>query len=285
MLTESSDALQEALVSGFVIFMMVSVGLDLTADKLKAVFRAPRVLFSALTVNYGIIPLVFLALIQLTGLEGMWVTGLLFVAVAPGGPVAVVLIQNARGHLALGVSLLILMNLLNTIATPLGIWAVDAMPLTTDGQSPVWGMIRTIVLVQLVPLAAAMVFRARRSELAIALQPRFERASKILLVVVAIGVLASELQRIGDVPLALIIVCNVAALVSLLLGWWLTPGRREDKIAVALSTPYRSISVVLLLLTAWVKSPDAFIAAMLYSGTMLWMCLAASTWIRRRQDP
>ena len=100
MLTESSDALQEALVSGFVIFMMVSVGLDLTADKLKAVFRAPRVLFSALTVNYGIIPLVFLALIQLTGLEGMWATGLLFVAVAPGGPVAVVLIQNARGHLA-----------------------------------------------------------------------------------------------------------------------------------------------------------------------------------------
>ena len=41
MLTQSSDAMQEVLVSGFVIFMMVSVGLDLTTDKLKAVFRMP----------------------------------------------------------------------------------------------------------------------------------------------------------------------------------------------------------------------------------------------------
>lgn len=283
MLTESSDALQEILVSGFVIFMMVSVGLDLTTDKLRSVFRTPKVLGSALVVNYVLIPLMFLALIDLTGLDGMWATGILFVAVAPGGPVAVVLVQNARGHLALGVSLLILMNLLNTIATPLGIWALDAMPPTQDGQSPVWGMIRTIVLVQLVPLGAAMFFRARFSALAIALQPRFEKASKVLLIVVAIAVLATEMQRIGSVPIALIVVCNVAVLISLLLGWWLTPGTREDKIAVALSTPYRSISVVLLLLTAWVKSPDAFIAAMLYSGTMLWMCLAASTWIRRRQ--
>ena len=44
MLTESSDALQEILVSGFVIFMMVSVGLDLTTDKLRSVFRTPKVL-------------------------------------------------------------------------------------------------------------------------------------------------------------------------------------------------------------------------------------------------
>ena len=285
MLTQSSDAMQEVLVSGFVIFMMVSVGLDLTTDKLKAVFRMPRVLTSALIVNYVVIPAMFLALIEVTGLDGMWATGLLFVAVAPGGPVAVVLVQNARGHLALGVSLLILMNLLNTVATPLGIWALDAMPPSSDGQSPVWGMIQTIVLVQLVPLAAAMFFRANWSGLALSLQPRFEKASKVLLVVVAIAVLASEAQRIGDVPIALIVVCNVAVIISLMLGWWLTPGNREDKIAVALSTPYRSISVVLLLLTAWVKSPDAFIAAMLYSGTMLWMCLAASTWIRRRQSP
>jgi len=285
MFSESSAEVQEALVSGFVIFMMVSVGLDLTTDKLKSVFKAPRVLMAALGINYVIVPLVFLALITWTGLEGMWATGLLFVAVAPGGPVAVVLVQNARGHLALGVSLLILMNLLNTVATPIGIWALDVMPTTSDGSSPVWGMIKTIVLVQLLPLGAAMFFRARWTPLAVSLQPGVEKASKILLLVVAIAVVASETQRIGSVPIALLIVCHVAVVVSLLVGWWLTPGSWEDKVAVSLSTPYRSISVVLLLLTAWVKNADAFIAAMLYSGTMLWMCLAASTWIRRRRGP
>ncbi len=285
MFSDSSAEVQEALVSGFVIFMMLSVGLDLTTEKLQAVFRAPKVVASALVVNYLCVPLVFLGLIHATGLEGMWATGMLFVAVAPGGPVAVVLVQNAKGHLALGVSLLVLMNLLNTLLTPLGIWLLDALPSSSQEGSPVLGMIRTIVMVQLLPLGFAMFVRARWTAWSIRIQPLVERASKVLLLVVAIAVVASEVQRLGSVPMSLMVVIHASVVACFGLGWWLTPGPREDKIAVALSTPYRSISVVLLLLTAWVQNVDAFIAAMLYSGAMLWMCLLASTIIRRRQTP
>ena len=281
MFSEQSADIQELLVGSFVIFMMLSVGIDLTIDKIKAVFRAPRILLSALGINYLLVPALFFALVKLTGLDGMWATGVLFVAVAPGGPVAGVMVQNARGHLALGVSLLVLMNLLNTVLTPLGIWALGALPTASGSDTPVLGMVQTILIYQIMPLVSAMTFRHFWEEHANRLQPIIEKAAKILLLVVATAILASEISNLGNVPLELVLVVNIAASASLLMAWLLTPGSREDKIAVTLTTPYRSISVVLLLLSSWVHSADAMLAAMTYSGTMLWMCVAASVWLRR----
>lgn len=282
MFSDQSAAVQEALVGSFVIFMMLSVGIDLTVGKIRAVFRSPKVLTSALAVNYLVVPAIFYGLIQLTGLDAMWATGLLFVAVAPGGPVAGILIQNAGGHLALGVSLLVVMNLLNTILTPLGVLVVGAAN-SADGTSlPLGGMMQTIVYFQMIPLAIAMGFRHLRPLLATRLQPFIERAAKVLLFVVAIAILISEVPRLTTLPWAMIFVTHSAVLLSMVAGWVLTPGHREDKIAVAIASPYRSISVVLLLLAAWVQDMEAMLAAMTYSGAMLWMCLAASMWFKRR---
>jgi BASS family bile acid:Na+ symporter len=282
MFSDQSAAVQEALVGSFVIFMMLSVGIDLTIGKIRAVFQSPKVLTSALAVNYLVVPAIFYGLIQMTGLDAMWATGLLFVAVAPGGPVAGILIQNAGGHLALGVSLLVVMNLLNTILTPLGALIVGAAN-SADGTSlPLGGMMQTILYFQMIPLAIAMGFRHLRPLLATRLQPFIEKAAKVLLFVVAMAILISEVPRLTTLPWAMVFVTHSAVLLSMVAGWVLTPGSREDKIAVAIASPYRSISVVLLLLAAWVQDMEAMLAAMTYSGAMLWMCLAASMWFKRR---
>lgn len=279
MFSDQSPAVQEALVGSFVVFMMLSVGIDLTIERIKAVFKRPAILVSALGINYVAVPLLFMALIQLFDVGGMWAVGLMFVAVAPGGPVAGVLIQNAGGNLALGVSLLVLMNLLNTFLTPLGILATNAAASST---LPLSGMIHTIVLFQLLPLTVAMAFRHFKPIVAVRIQPFIERLAKIVLFVVASAILASEIPRLLTLPLALVAACHLAVPIAMAAGWWLTPGTRNERIAVALGTPYRSISVVLLLLAAWVRDMDAILAAMTYSGAMLWMCLAASWWMRRR---
>jgi bile acid:Na+ symporter, BASS family len=282
MFSEQSPEIQEVLVGSFVIFMMLSVGIDLTIDKVRAVFRAPRILCTALAVNYLLVPAIFVGLIQLTGLDGMWATGILFVAVAPGGPVAGVMVQNSRGHLALAVSLLVLMNLLNTILTPLGIWFLGALPVSDGSPTPVLGMVQTIMLYQILPLVLAMTIRHLWESTANWAQPFIEKAAKVLLLVASAVILAGEISRLSALPMALVVVSHIAAGLSMLAGWFLTPGTTEDKIATALTTPYRSISVVLLLLSAWVHDVDAMLAAMAYSGAMLWMCIAASFWFRRK---
>ena len=130
----------------FVIFMMISVGVDLTIDKLKEVFHSPKMLTIGLVVNYLVIPLILYSLVRFLEVPGWWGVGLLFVAAAPGGPVAAVMVQNAKGHLELGVSLMVVMNLLNAVLTPLLIYLMDVIPSETGSEVSLWGMIRTIVM-------------------------------------------------------------------------------------------------------------------------------------------
>jgi len=285
MFSDQSAQIQEILIGGFVIFMMLSVGLDLTVEKIKAVFKEPRILFAALAINYLIIPLIFIVLIKVSGLDGMWATGLLFVAVAPGGPVAGVLVQNARGHLALGVSILIVMNLLNTVLTPIGVWMVDAMPASSGSGPPLFGMVQTILFYQILPLALAMQFRRKWEDKANWLQPFMEQAAKWLLISVAVILVVIERNRLALLPVTLLVIIHVAVALSLAVGWWLTPGTRGDKIAISLTAPYRSMSIVMLLLSAWVRDVDALLAAMAYSVGMLWMCMVGSMIIRQRRAP
>jgi BASS family bile acid:Na+ symporter len=280
MFSEQSAEVQELLVGGFVVFMMMAVGIDLTVQKIKAVFQRPAILCMALLVNYALVPLLFLGLLRLFDVQGMWAVGILFVAVAPGGPVAGVLIQHAGGNLALGVSLLVLMNLLNTVLTPMGILAMEA---SASSSLPLGGMVKTIVLFQLIPLAITMVFRHLQPERAIRLQPTIERAAKVLLFAASAVMLSGEIPRLMNMPFRLVALCHVAVPAVMAAGWFMTPGNREERIAVAIATPYRSISVVLLLLASWVRDMDAIFAAMTYSGAMLWMCLTASAIMRRRQ--
>jgi BASS family bile acid:Na+ symporter len=282
MFDDPTSNTSEILVGGFVVLMMLNVGIDLTIEKIRAVFGQPRLLAIGLGLNYLVVPAIFYGLVTIFDVDGMWAVGLLFVAAAPGGPVASVMVQNARGHLALAVSLIVVMNLLNTVLTPIGIWVMDAMPASDGGEEVVIGMIKTILMFQMIPLAAAMSFRHLWPDRAIQLQPMIERAAKLLLIIVAIGVLINEIQGLKDLPWGLIAAVNIGVPISIAMGWWLTPGSTTDKIAISLSTPYRSISVVLLLLAAWVRDGDAILAAMAYSGTMMWMCLAASGWMRRR---
>jgi BASS family bile acid:Na+ symporter len=282
MFDDPTSNTSEILVGVFVILMMLNIGIDLTIEKIRAVFREPKLLAIGLGLNYILVPAVFYGLVIAFEVDGMWAVGLLFVAVAPGGPVASVMVQNARGHLALAVSLIVVMNLLNTVLTPIGIWLMDAMPASDGDEQVVIGMIKTILMFQVTPLAAAMGFRHVWPDRAIRLQPMIERGAKLLLIVVAIGVLATEIQGLKNLPWGLIAAVNIGVPISIAASWWLTPGNTTDKIAISLSTPYRSISVVLLLLAAWVRDGDAILAAMAYSGTMMWMCLVASGWMRKR---
>ncbi|MGB0639867.1 MAG: bile acid:sodium symporter family protein [Myxococcota bacterium] len=283
MLTSISPEIQEALVAIFVIFMMISVGVDLTIDKLKEVFHSPKMLTIGLVVNYLVIPLILYSLVRFLEVPGWWGVGLLFVAAAPGGPVAAVMVQNAKGHLELGVSLMVVMNLLNAVLTPLLIYLMDVIPSETGSEVSLWGMIRTIVMFQIIPLSMAVYYRYRFESKALWLQPRLKKASQVLLAILAVGITASEFNSLWTLPTSLLIACNVGVFASIVISYAITPGLRDDKIAISLTSTFRSISIALLLLAAWVQEVEAILGTMAYSGTMLWMCWLASFIMKRKR--
>ena len=71
MFDDPTSQTTELLVGGFVILMMLNVGIDLTVDKIRSVFRSPKLLTIGLLLNYLFVPAIFYGLTLLFDVDGM----------------------------------------------------------------------------------------------------------------------------------------------------------------------------------------------------------------------
>jgi BASS family bile acid:Na+ symporter len=277
-----SSALIEVGAGLFVVTMMVSVGLELTLASLSAVLHRPRRLLRAAAVNYlGVVAIAWLV-VQAFALPTAVAAGLMLAAMAPGGPVGAALVQRAHGHLALAVSLVVGLNLANTLVMPALAGLFEMVP---PGASsvPIFGMIKTIMLFQMVPLFGALAFREWAPSQAVRLRPWVEKVANLLLVALVALVAALEGESMGTLPLEVVpaLICTVAG--SLILGWWGTRGPRADRVAVTLVTGIRSVSLVLLVVASWYPDPQTLFTALGYSVIMFTMSVLVATGFRVRQ--
>ena len=120
------EAAQPILVALFAITVMGSVGVDLTIDRVRVVFRRPRTLVVGLLLNHLAVPLLAFGIVQVCQLNEAVTIGFILCASAPGGPVGAMFTQRAEGHIAFAASLVVVMTALNTVTTPLLMgWLVD----------------------------------------------------------------------------------------------------------------------------------------------------------------
>jgi BASS family bile acid:Na+ symporter len=251
----------------FVVFMVLAVGLDVTVDHLRGVLRRPFRLLGALVVNYVVVPALVFLTVQALELPSAYAIGILLVAAAPGGPVGAVLVQKAGGDVPFAVSLMALCNVLNTALTPA--LAVLMGVVGSDSDVPVGGMVQSIVLFQLLPLALAVGWRNRHERSALVARRWFDQGTKIVLgLAIVIGV-AMEARRITEVPLTLALAAVSVPTIGLIAGGLLSTGDALARGTVAVVTGFRSMSVVLLLVTAWFPTMETVLAALVCSAVML----------------
>jgi BASS family bile acid:Na+ symporter len=261
-----------------VVAIMLSVGLDLEVHRLLAVFRRPKLLLAGLGVNHLLVPLAVVGIVTLFDLPPTLAIGVLICAVTPGGPIGVLLAQTARANLAAAISLVVAMNLINTATAPIAIDLLLSVGFSNSlqgtGAFPTLAVVRTIVLLQLLPLAVGLVIRRRRPRLARRIHRPASVIAKGLLgfVIVSLTVTRGHLVlELGWTGVAAIEVC---VLLSVGLGLLLTPGGRTDRAALGLITGFRNLSLALLLASAWFPDPRTLLTTMTY-GLMMVVTLAA----------
>ncbi len=281
----NETVIQEIGVGIFVIFMMITVGLDLTMNRIADVFRHPFALMKGLVVNYLAIPGVALGIVHVFEVPPVYAGGILIGTLAPGGPVGPVLAQRSGGHVALAVSLALVMNIANTVLTPALVWATNSMPVEPGQDLPVGGMIRTIILFQLIPLLLAMIWRHLRPEIAKRQHAFAEKSARIVLAGAVVGMGILHYDKVTQVPIKaeLALLCCVFA--SVLLGWLFGGRDRPTRITLSLTAGIRSMSVALLLVAAWFPAPETMLATLAYSFSMfVFTWFVAEVLARRKPD-
>ena len=202
----------------FILTSMLGMGLSLSMQAILQPLKNVRLVILALLANFVLIPLLAYAITRLIPLEQPLQIGLIVLATAAGAPFLPKLVQGARGDIAFGVGLMVLLMVATIIYLPL------VLPLLLPGVAVnPWDIAKSLIALMLIPLAIGLLFKAHSPESASSWQPVMNKISGLailVLLVVGLGLnISNILNLIGSGGLLALLVFIVGCLtIGLLLG-------------------------------------------------------------------
>src|SRR5215471_815573 len=163
----------------FVLSSMLAMGLGLTLAQILAPLRSVRLVTLSLVANFVLMPLAAILLAKVLSLDEPLGLGLLVLGTAAGAPFLPKLAQLAKGNLAFSVGLMVLLMVITVGYLPL------VLPLLLPGVSVNPAKIaRSLFLLMLLPLAGALVVKAKFPSAAARAKPPLDRVSNLSLIAV-----------------------------------------------------------------------------------------------------
>ncbi len=233
-----------AQVSGvlFVVTSMLAMGMSLTMVQIIEPLRNVRLVVLTLLGNFVLVPLLTYIILRVIPLEQPLQIGLIVLATAAGAPFLPKLVQTAKGSIALGVGLMVLLMVATIAYMPF------VLPFLLPGVSVnPWDIAKSLIVLMLVPLAIGLLIREYASETAEKYQPLMSKASSLailVLLVVGLGLNVSNIISLiatgGIVALLLFIIGSLA------IGYFL--GGRDPSVrsVTALGTAQRNVSAAIV---------------------------------------
>lgn len=265
---------------GFVLSSMLAMGLGLSLSEIVAPLRNVRLVAVALGANFVLLPLGAIALGRLIGLDEAFSIGLLLLASAAGAPFVPKLAQLARGNIALGVGVMVLLMVVTVGYLPL------ALPLLLPGVSVnPWAIGRSLLLLMLLPLAVGLVGRARLSKLAGRVKPWLDRLSSLSLAVLMVAITGANLRNV------LSVFGTGGILAGLLLialgfgsGWLLGGPGRDTRSVLALGTAQRNIAAALVVGSGF-DDPKVVVMVVVVAIVGLFVLMPTARFLARSASP
>jgi BASS family bile acid:Na+ symporter len=226
----------------FVVTSMLAMGMSLTLPQIIEPLRNVRLVVLALLANFVLAPLIAYLITLILPLDQALESGLILLATAAGAPFLPKLVQGAKGNIAFGVGLMVLLMVTTIIYMPL------VLPLLLQGVTiDPWAIAQSLVVLMLIPLAIGLMIRSHSPDTAGRYQPAMHKISSLailILLVTAVGLNASNiLGLIGTGGLlALLLFIAGCLLIGFLLGGR-EPGTRS---VMALGTAQRNVSAAIV---------------------------------------
>src|SRR6266516_2961970 len=239
----------------FVLSSMLAMGFGLTVGEIVAPLRNVRRVVMSLLANFLLVPLVALALGALLRLDQPLGVGLLLLGSAAGAPFLPKLTQLAKGNLAFAVGLMVLLMVITVGYLPL------VLPLLLSGVSVDSAKIaRSLFLLMLLPLAAALVVKARFPTAAARTRPILDRISNLSLILFTLLLVTVNVKNVLAVFGTRAILAGLLFIaISFGTGWLLGGPDTDARRVLALGTAQRNIAAALVVGAQRFKDPKVVV--------------------------
>jgi BASS family bile acid:Na+ symporter len=257
----TAQQLFNALFNGGIVVMIValvlSLGMGFTVTQVLAPVRRVGVMAVAIIVNCVLAPAVAWGVCSLFGVTTEQRIAIVLLTAAAAGPVGLKSCEFAkRADMALAVSLVVILQLVNIIAAPL--WAKAVV---TNATVDTWMIVKDLLLLVLVPLVLGLAAKARYSEHADRWKPALERTSNIALVVAIVSGVAVYWHDIIEVLGSRVIVAAIVIIVVIAaLPWALLYRHLGAAVTVSMVSAMRFTPIGLVVIMTQLKGAGAYLA-------------------------
>ena len=240
-----------------IVTLVMSLGMGFTVSQVLAPLRRVWVFVIALSINVIIVPLVAWGLAKLFPITSEQVVGLVLVCIASAGPAGLKAAQLAkRADMALAVSLVIVLQLVNIVAAPL--WA---RAVVTGASVSASMIIKDLLILVLVPLVLGLAGHARYTEHAEAWKSGLEKISNIALyLAIATGIAVNWSDIVSLLGSWVLVAATVMILVFMALGALIGLKDRSTAISGAMVTGMRFQPIGLIIITTQLAGNSAYLA-------------------------
>jgi predicted Na+-dependent transporter len=230
---------------------VLSLGMAYTVGQLVAPLHRVVLVIAMVVLSAGVIPAVAWGLAEILPVDSKYVPGLVLATIGAGSASGLKAAQLAkRADLPLAVSVVVVLQLVNVITVPL--WAGQVV---TGTSISAWQIVKSLLLLVLLPLVVGLLIRARYTDHAKAWQAELVKVANLALVVaLATGISANWstiVSMFGSWVIgATIIIVIVAGGLGLLPGLLLGGGSAEVRTTTGLVSVFRFASLGLIIIGA-----------------------------------
>jgi len=261
----------------FVLSSMLAIGLGLTLAQIVAPLRSARLVALSLLANFVLMPLGAVALATLLRLDQSLGVGLLLLGCAAGAPFLPKLAQIADGDLAFAVGSMVLLMVVTVGYLLLVLqFLLPGLPVNPAKIA------RSLFLLMLLPLAAALAVRARFAIAASRVKPVLDRVSSLSLILLVV------LITVANVSNVLAFFGTRGILAGLLfiaigfgVGWLLGGPGAETRRVLALGTAQRNIAAALVVGSQSFRDPKVVVMVVVVAIVGLFVLMPLSRMLAR----
>src|SRR6185436_895414 len=262
----------------FVLSSMLATGLGLTVSEIITPLRNTRLVVLSLLANFVLMPLAAVGLAALLRLDQPLGVGLLLLGTAAGAPFLPKLAQIARGNLAFGVGLMVLLMVVTVGYLPL------VLPLLLPGVSVNPAKIaRSLFLLMLLLLAGALAVKAYFADVAARTKPLFDRLSNLGLIVLVLLITAGNVNNVlavfgtGGILAGLLFIA-----IGFVTGWLLGGPYLSTRRVLALGTAQRNIAAALVVGSQSFSDPKVIVMVVVVAIVSLLILMPLSRVLGKR---
>src|SRR6478752_445904 len=262
----------------FVLSSMLATGLGLTVSEIITPLRNTRLVVLSLLANFVLMPLAAVALAAVLRLEQPLGVGLLLLGTAAGAPFLPKLAQIAKGNLAFGVGLMVLLMVVTVGYLPL------VLPILLPGVSVNPAKIaRSLVLLMLVPLAVALAVNAKLPAAAARAKPLFDRLSSLGLILVVVLLVVVNFNKVLSVFGTRAILAGLLFVaLGYAVGWALGGPAADTRPVLGLGTAQRNIAAALVVGGQSFSNPSVVVMVVVVAIVSLLILLPMSRLLARK---